>query len=209
MYTRMRALAWFGYLLFLPILGCGADTAAVAVLAAAAGGSTAAAQGSNDGTTTGETPTDNLSNLNGIYHISATSSNTSLVSCPASFTGWFEADGATREITRGFFFFMDCNTLTLDRVEVDGDFLFEDIDNDVCGQARCLRFELVVSGQLGQTFRVWRGFMINEGDGIVFAQVDPEFGSVLAGSGWRTSGGTASTTDTMTETPADTTNTGM
>ena len=120
---------------------------------------------------------------------------TSLVTCPASMIGWFEANGQTREIPRGFFLFMNCETQSLERLEIDGDFFFEDIDNDVCSERGCLRLELNVSGRLGQAQRVWRGFLLPAGEGLLFAQVDPANGSALAGSAWRTAGGPTNTTD--------------
>ena len=200
MRTLLRFAICLGYFGFFSLLGCGAEPAAIAVIGAATAGSAAAATAqvddsmTNDGGSSGD-----LSNVNGIYHLSAMAAETSLVGCPSSFTGWFEADGPTREITQGFFLFMNCETQSLDRIEIDGDFFFEDIDNDVCSQGGCLRLDLTVSGRAGQGQRVWRGFVIRDGEGIVFAQVDPFNGSVLAGSAWRTSGGSIDTTD-----PADT-----
>lgn len=179
-----------GLLGFLSLSGCGADTAAIAVLTAAAAGGVAAttAQINSDDTNEGFSG-GSLDDFDGIYHVSAMSADSSLVTCPASFTGWFEADGATREIPRGFFLFMNCETQSLNRIEIDGDFFFEDIDDEVCSRNGCLRLDLTVSSATGQTTRVWRGFLIRGGDGLVFAQVDSFNGSVLAGSGWRTSGG--------------------
>lgn len=196
----MRTLRRFVvYLGFFSLLGCGADTAAIAIIAAAAGGSAAAATAqvddSDDSMTNGGSPSD-LSSFDGIYHLSAIAVDNALITCPSSFTGWFEADGPAREITQGFFLFMDCNTQSLDRIEIDGDFFFEDIDNDVCSQGGCLRLELNVSGRLGQARRVWRGFLVRGGEGLVFAQVDSFNGSALAGSAWRTSGGNTNTPDT-------------
>ena len=215
MQKLLQGVVCSGCLGFFTLLGCGVDTAAVAVIGTAAAGSAVASTAqvdNNNNMTSGGNSSGDLSSLDGIYHVSAMAAETSLVTCPSSFTGWFEANGATREITRGFFLFMNCETQALDRIEIDGDFFFEDIDNDVCSQSGCLRLEITVSGTAGQGQRVWRGFLIQGGDGIVFAQVDSFNGSVLAGSGWRTSGGTTATPDTPTEmmdTPEASANTGM
>ena len=200
MQTLFRGIVYCGHLGLFALLGCGADTAAVAVLTATAAGSVAASTAQvNDETTNGGTSSNTLDTLDGIYHVSAMAAETSLVTCPSSLTGWFEAEGQTQEISRGFFLFMNCETQTLDRIEIDGDFFFEDIDDDVCSKNGCLRLDLTVSGTFGQTTRVWRGFLIRNGEGVVFAQVDPFNESVLAGSAWRTSGGAA----TMTSAPED------
>ena len=192
----MRTLRRFVvYLGFFSLLGCGADTAAIAIIGAAAGGSAVAATAQvddSDDSMTGGGSSGDLSNFDGIYHLSALAVDSSLITCPSSFTGWFEADSTgveadgEGEITQGFFLFMDCNTQGLDRIEIDGDFFVEDIDNDVCSQGDCLRLELNVSGSLGQAQRVWRGFLVRGGEGIVFAQVDSFNGSALAGSAWKT-----------------------
>ena len=209
MRTLPRCVKCFGYLGLLLLLGCGPEVAAVPVLVAAITGSSVAATAQIDnGTTGGEAPSGDISSFDGIYHISAISVDNALVTCPSSFTGWLEADGQTQEIPRGFFFFSDCNTQSLDRIEIDGDFFFEDIDNDVCSQGGCLRLDLTVSGVLSQTQRVWRGFIIRGGEGIVFAQVDPFNNSALAGTGWRTSGGpTPNPVLDMMGTPVDPTGT--
>ncbi len=207
MRTLRRLVACLGYFGFFSLLGCGADTAAITVIGAAAGGSAVAATAQvDDSMADSGGLSGDLNRFDGIYHLSVISVDNSLVTCPSSFTGWLEADGPAREITRGFFLFMDCNTQSLDRVEIDGDFFFEDIDEEVCSQEGCLRLELNVSSSAGQTQRVWRGFIINNGEGIVFAQVDPFNGSALAGSGWRTSGEPTNTTDlpeNMMGTPMD------
>ena len=193
MRTLPRFVVCLGYFGFFSLLGCGVDTAAIAVIAAAAGGSAAAATAKvDDSMPNGGSPVD-LDSFDGIYHLSAIAVDNALITCPSSFTGWFEADGPAREITQGFFLFADCNTQSVDRIEIDGDFLFEDIDNDVCSQGGCLRLELNVSGRLGQTQRLWRGFLVRGGEGLLFAQVDPFNGSALAGSAWRTSGGPTNT----------------
>ncbi|HIA13913.1 MAG TPA: hypothetical protein EYN74_03335 [Nitrospirales bacterium] len=200
MRTLLRFVVCLGCFGFFSLLGCGADTAAVAIIGAATAGSAVAATAQvDDDMTNGGTTSDALSSLNGVYHLSAIAAETSLVTCPSSFTGWFRANGPTREITEGFFLFMNCETQSLDRIEIDGDFFFEDIDEDVCGQGGCLRLELNVSGTAGQGQRVWRGFLVRGGEGIVFAQVDPFNGSVLAGSAWRNSGGPTNTTDPTEE----------
>jgi len=201
--TPHRFAIYFVYLGFFSLLGCGAEPAAIAVIAAAISGSTVAATAQVDNGTTGRGfPSDDLSTFNGIYHLSAMSADNSLVTCPSSFTGWLEANGQTREITRGFFFFSDCSTQALDLIEIEGDFFFEDIDNDVCSQGNCLRLEITVSGALGQIQRIWRGFIVQGGKGIVFAQVDPFNASALAGSGWRTSGEPTTTNPATKMTPA-------
>ena len=187
MHTLLRYVVCLGYFGFFSLLGCGADTTAIAVIGAATAGSAVASTAQVDDSMAGDgSPSTDLDNLNGIYHLSAIAADTSLVTCPSSFTGWFEASGPTREITEGFFLFMNCETQSLDKIEIDGDFFFEDIDDDVCSQGGCLRLELNVSGSLGRATRVWRGFLVRGGEGLVFAQVDAFNGSALAGSAWKT-----------------------
>lgn len=206
MRTLLRFVVCLGYFGFFSLLGCGAEPAAVAVIGAAITGSAVASTAQVDDSMTNGESSGSLDSFEGIYHLSAISVDNNLVTCPSSFTGWFEANGLAREITRGFFLFMDCTTQGLDRIEIDGDFLIEDIDDDVCSQSDCLRLELNVSGSLGQAQRVWRGFLLPGGDGFVFAQVDSFNGSALAGSAWRTAGGPTNTpnpTEDMMDTPMD------
>tara|TARA_B100001971_G_C18252906_1_gene579728 strand:- start:471 stop:1157 length:687 start_codon:yes stop_codon:yes gene_type:complete len=187
-----------GYLGFFTLLGCGVDPAAVAVIGSAVAGSAIASTAQVDDRRTNEGSTSGgpgITSFDGIYHVSAMAAETSLVTCPASMIGWFEANGQTREIPRGFFLFMNCETQSLERLEIDGDFLIEDIDDDVCSQTNCLRLDLNINGNIGRGQRVWRGFLVNDGDGIVFAQVDPFNRQVFSGSAWRTFKRSTSTTD--------------
>jgi len=185
----LQRIMCMGYL-GLSLLGCGVDPAAVAVIGSAVAGSAIVASTAqvNDREDIGGSASGGpgITSFDGIYHVSAMAAETSLVTCPASMIGWFEANGQTREIPRGFFLFMNCETQSLERLEIDGDFLVEDIDDDVCSQANCLRLDLNISGNIGRGQRVWRGFLVSDGDGIVFAQVDPFNRQVFSGSAWRT-----------------------